>query len=102
LKGGIAAVHLALVSLSYVTFYTFPLSKANGNGAANGTTNGAASGAGPVRFGAETDWWGNAEVGILPVEDWTENEAQAELLAGKCDQLFRDFSEKRRESAIDS
>ncbi|KAJ6543894.1 hypothetical protein B0H19DRAFT_956163 [Mycena capillaripes] len=92
-NAAIAAVHLTLVSLSYITFYTPPRSKTGTNGAVSEAK------AEPVRFGAETDRWGHAEVGLTPVQKWKENEIHGELLLGKCDQLFQ---EKRRVSATDS
>jgi len=88
-NASIAAVHLALVSLSFITFSALSLSNTASNGPASGAE-------GPVRFGAETDRWGNPEVGLTPVKKWKENEAQGELLLEKCDQLYRDISEKQK------
>ncbi|KAJ6510290.1 hypothetical protein C8R47DRAFT_1097447 [Mycena vitilis] len=92
-NAAIAAVHLTLVSLSYITFYNFAGSK---------PSNGTAPAPGPVRFGAETDRWGHAEVGITPVREWKENEQIGDMLLERCDKLFREFAEKRRISGVDS
>ncbi|KAJ7047854.1 hypothetical protein C8F04DRAFT_1060294 [Mycena alexandri] len=102
-NAAIATTHLILVSLSFITFAAFPKKKTATNGSANG--NGAASHPDPqtpVRFGAETDRWGHAEVGLTPVKKWKENEVQGELLLERCDALYREFSDKRRASGIDS
>ncbi|KAK7061314.1 hypothetical protein R3P38DRAFT_3383539 [Favolaschia claudopus] len=105
-NGSIAAVHLALVSLTYITFYTFTPSKpvangsgkphANGNGsAAKADTNGGPSSElNPVRFGAETTRWGRAEVGLTPVDKWKEYRVEGELFLQKCDKLFGEISQK--------
>ncbi|KAF8211610.1 hypothetical protein K438DRAFT_1664401 [Mycena galopus ATCC 62051] len=97
-NASIAAVHLALVSLTYITFFTVPPPKTGANGSANGHANGSAAAAGPFRFGAETTRWGRAEVGLTPVSKWTENEAEGELLLKRCDKIFQEFSEKGRMS----
>ncbi|KAJ7179606.1 3-keto sterol reductase [Mycena filopes] len=101
-NAAIATTHLILVSLSFITFAAFP-KKAPTNGSANG--NGVASHLDPqppVRFGAETDRWGHAEVGITPVKEWKENQLHGELLLERCDALYREFSEKRKTSGTDS
>ncbi|KAJ7667561.1 3-keto sterol reductase [Mycena polygramma] len=83
-NAAIAAVHLTLVSLSYITFYNFAGSK---------SSNGTAPAPDPVRFGAETDRWGHAEVGITPVREWKENEQIGQVLISQ---------KKRRVSGVDS
>ncbi|KAJ7477218.1 hypothetical protein B0H11DRAFT_2234688 [Mycena galericulata] len=79
-NGAIAAVHLVLVSLYFITF----------------------SASNPVRFGAETDRWGNAEVGLTPVKKYKENEAHGEFLTEKCDQLYQDFLDKQKTTVLES
>jgi 3-keto steroid reductase len=110
-NAAIAAVHLVLASISFITFSALPLPKTAANGSASATngsaaatngsaatTNGASSASihapDPVRFGAETDRWGNPRVGTSPVKQWKENEAIGELLLERCDRLYREFSQK--------
>ncbi|KAJ7283303.1 hypothetical protein C8J57DRAFT_1120742 [Mycena rebaudengoi] len=110
-NAAIAAVHLVLASISFITFSALPLPKTAANGSASATngsaaatngsaatTNGASSPSihapDPVRFGAETDRWGNPRVGTSPVKQWKENEAIGELLLERCDRLYREFSQK--------
>ncbi|KAJ7762754.1 hypothetical protein DFH07DRAFT_813350 [Mycena maculata] len=81
-NSAVAAVHLILVSISFIALSRIPLSKTDAE-------------PDPVRFGSETDRWGHAEVGLTPVRSWKENEAHGEFLVGKCDELYWDFSEKR-------
>ena len=85
-NAAIAAVHLVLVSISFLTFSTSPPSKQ-----ATSETEPP-----PVRFGAETDRWGNPQVGITPIPEWKENEVQGEILLEKCEDIFRQLSEKRK------
>ncbi|KAJ7727909.1 hypothetical protein B0H16DRAFT_246781 [Mycena metata] len=102
-NAAIAITHLILVSLSFVTFAASPKKKTATNGSVDG--NGHVSHLDPqtpVRFGAETDRWGHAEVGLTPVKGWKENEVQGELLLERCDALYREFSAKRKTSGIDS
>ncbi|KAF7330838.1 hypothetical protein MVEN_02423100 [Mycena venus] len=96
-NASIAAVHLALVSLTYITFYTFSPPKTSANGSAKPHTNGvvAVSPPDPVRFGAETTRWGRAEVGLTPVYKWKEHEGEGERLLERCDKIYREFSAKR-------
>ncbi|KAJ7895983.1 hypothetical protein B0H14DRAFT_2679893 [Mycena olivaceomarginata] len=97
-NASLAAVHLALVSLTYITFSAVLPSRTGANGSAKIPTNGAAASApsDPVRFGAETTRWGRAEVGITPVYMWKEHEAEGGELLDRCDKLYQELSEKRR------
>ncbi|KAJ7265887.1 3-keto sterol reductase [Mycena haematopus] len=99
-NASIAAVHLALASLTYITFYNLP-SKTDANGSAKVRINDVES-VGPFRFGAETTRWGHAEVGLTPVFKWKENEDEGELLLKRCDKIFEELLEKRRVLAMDS
>ncbi|KAJ6627352.1 hypothetical protein B0H10DRAFT_2288447 [Mycena sp. CBHHK59/15] len=85
-NAAIAAVHLVLVSISFINF--------SAKAGLSGSTASPAE-PGPVRFGAETDRWGNPRVGITPVKEWKENEAQGELLVERCDGLYKDFSKSK-------
>ncbi|KAJ6567371.1 hypothetical protein DFH09DRAFT_1156773 [Mycena vulgaris] len=103
-NAAVAAVHLILVSISFITFSACSLAQKGANGNANGRTNGSANGTNasafdaepvPVRFGAETDRWGNPQVGTTPVQEWRENKAEGEALLAKCEAIYSDLSEKR-------
>ncbi|KAF9443628.1 hypothetical protein P691DRAFT_808692 [Macrolepiota fuliginosa MF-IS2] len=72
-KAAIASVHLVLAPL-----YFFALSSQ------------------PVRYGAETDWWGNERVGLSPVRRWDENCAKGEALLRKCDALYQSLREQEK------
>ncbi|KAF7354895.1 hypothetical protein MSAN_01404000 [Mycena sanguinolenta] len=113
-NGSIAAVHLALVSLTYITFFN-PPSKTGANGSAKTGANGdaqtgtngsakvhASDSPGPFRFGSETTRWGRPEVGLTPVIKWTEYEDEGKVLLKRCDKIFQEFSEKQRVSTIES
>ncbi|KAJ7163812.1 3-keto sterol reductase [Mycena crocata] len=86
MNAAICAVHLVLVSISFITF-------TSSNGNASGPTSVVETT--PVKFGAQTDRWGNPQVGITPIQQWKENETHGEMLVERCEKLFRDFSEKR-------
>jgi 3-keto steroid reductase len=69
LKSAIASVHLALVPLTYLAFFSDPKTP-------------------PVRYGAETDRWGTERVGISPVKAWLANEEEGRRLVVRCDELL--------------
>ncbi|KAJ2918226.1 hypothetical protein MD484_g2198, partial [Candolleomyces efflorescens] len=69
IKSAIASVHLALVPLTYLVLFSDPKAP-------------------PVRYGAETDWWGAERVGISPVKSWLANEEEGRRLVVKCDELL--------------
>lgn len=46
----------------------------------------------PMKFSAETDRLGRERVGVLPVLEWAEHEAEAEFLLDKCESLHKSFS----------
>ncbi|TFK28689.1 3-keto sterol reductase [Coprinopsis marcescibilis] len=71
-KGAIAVVHLMLVPLTCLAYLTQP----------NGP---------PVRFGSETDRWGNERVGLTPVTSWLKHQDEADSLIQKCDKLLDDL-----------
>lgn len=50
----------------------------------------------PVRYGAETDWWGKERVGLSPVKRWDENCALGEVLLRKCDALYQNLRAQER------
>jgi 3-keto steroid reductase len=50
----------------------------------------------PVRYGAETDWWGNEQVGLSPVKRWDEFCSMGETLLEKCDILYQSLREQER------
>ncbi|KAJ7087287.1 hypothetical protein B0H15DRAFT_909161 [Mycena belliarum] len=81
MNSAVVAVHLILVSISYITF-----------GAKNDAD---AESLVPIRFGAETDRWGNPEVGTTPVEEWKEHAADGEILLGKCEDIYRGLVAKQ-------
>ncbi|KAK0220301.1 NAD(P)-binding protein [Armillaria fumosa] len=45
----------------------------------------------PVRFSAETDRLGRAEVGVHKVKWWPEHQQEAELLVDRCNNLYEEF-----------
>ena len=90
-KAAISAVHLSLISLAFFPTFSSRSSKLTTNGTANG--NGYAKKTQPVRFGSETDRWGNELVGCTPVIEWEEHEEQGRELLGKCDELYQQFLE---------
>ncbi|KAJ2928014.1 hypothetical protein H1R20_g9084, partial [Candolleomyces eurysporus] len=69
IKSAIASVHLALVPLTYLTFFSDAKTP-------------------PVRYGAESDRWGTERVGISPVRAWLANEGEGRRLVAKCDELL--------------
>jgi 3-keto steroid reductase len=50
----------------------------------------------PVRYGAETGWWGKERVGLTPVKRWDENCAMGEALLKKCDSLYLSLREQEK------
>lgn len=72
-KAAIASVHLILAPLCF-----FALSSQ------------------PVRYGAETDWWGRERVGLSPVKLWDENYAKGEALLKNCDALYQSLGEQEK------
>ncbi|KAJ7666531.1 hypothetical protein B0H17DRAFT_1089588 [Mycena rosella] len=87
-NAAIAAVHLVLVSITFITFSSAPPSNTESK------TDAPGEGV-PLRFGSETDRWGNPEVGIEPVEQWRENAAEGEVLLRRCEDIYRDLLKKR-------
>ncbi|KAK7471222.1 3-keto-steroid reductase [Stygiomarasmius scandens] len=51
----------------------------------------------PVKFAAQTDWWGNSRVGVQEVGDWEKNQAEAEKLVQRCEGLCREIEEEKRQ-----
>ncbi|KAJ7067896.1 3-keto sterol reductase [Mycena amicta] len=96
-NAAVAAVHLSLVALSFVTFSTMPRRKPSSNGSANGTANGDSrpSKFSPVRFGAESNRWGRAEVGLTPVVGWEENKLHAASLVEQSAALYDSIVRRR-------
>lgn len=44
-----------------------------------------------MRFGAETDQWGEERVGLTDVEDWGTHQAEGKKLSMQCEALFQVF-----------
>ncbi|KAG6831902.1 hypothetical protein H0H87_003553 [Tephrocybe sp. NHM501043] len=74
-KAAIAAVHLSLASLTFITLFD--------DKNPNMTR--------PSKFGAETNRWGDPQVGVADVKDWEHNQAEADVLLGKLDALYQSF-----------
>jgi len=70
IKAAIASVHLILVPLALIPLFM--------NNDANQ----------PVRFGAQTDRWGNECVGLTPVKEWDTHKDEGKALIAKCDKLY--------------
>jgi len=51
----------------------------------------------PVKFAAQTDWWGNSRVGVQEVGDWEKNQVEAEKLVQRCEGLCREIEEEKRQ-----
>ena len=45
----------------------------------------------PVRYGAQTDRWGNERVGTTPVKDWVSYQSESAVLVKKCDTLYSEM-----------
>uniref|UniRef100_D8PLY1 3-keto sterol reductase n=1 Tax=Schizophyllum commune (strain H4-8 / FGSC 9210) TaxID=578458 RepID=D8PLY1_SCHCM len=108
-RASIANVHLALVSLAWLTTWN-PLSKATANGtsndAANGHTDGTASANGgphdtkstvakpptyrPHVFHAHTDRWGAELVGVSEMQGWEEHAEDVEELMRRLEETFEE------------
>ncbi|KAG6820227.1 hypothetical protein H0H93_003729 [Arthromyces matolae] len=76
LKGAVAAVHLSLAPLAFITLFYQNLNDSPR----------------PSKFGAESDWWGNERVGVMDVKKWGENEKESDILLSKLDALYQAFS----------
>ncbi|KAF5346909.1 hypothetical protein D9758_010134 [Tetrapyrgos nigripes] len=50
---------------------------------------------GPVKFAAQTDFWGNPRVGIAEIADWEENQIEAARLVERCDALYKEIEQER-------
>ena len=66
-KAAIAAVHLILVPLIFVS---------NDNSKH------------PVRYGARANWWGHEYISTSPVKEWVSHQAESAALVEKCDVLY--------------
>ena len=75
-KAAIAAVHLILVPLTFLPLFM-------GNN--------------PVRFGAQTDRWGDERVGVTLVKEWDTHKEEGATLVAQCDGLYKSF--KKEEAA---
>ena len=87
-KAAISAVHLALVPLIFITYLSSAIDSSaypSNDSKSQPNTEGI-----PVRFGAETNWFGNERVGLTPVKEWKKFEEQAEFLLEKCDNLYQE------------
>ncbi|KAG6829684.1 hypothetical protein H0H92_003802 [Tricholoma furcatifolium] len=74
-KAAIAAVHVSLASLTFLTLFNDQETK---------TTR-------PSKFGAETDRWANERVGVTDVKNWDQNGAESDALLSKLDDLYQSF-----------
>lgn len=52
----------------------------------------------PLKFGAETDRLGRDRVGVMPVLEWAEHDAEAEFLLDKCESLYTSFHALNRKT----
>ena len=52
-----------------------------------------------MRFGAETDWWGNERVGLTPVKEWNKFEKEATCLLEMCNTLYETVKATKRDSS---
>jgi 3-keto steroid reductase len=94
----IAAVHIALVSMASIptfTLFSHPSTESNG-------TTQDKPGVRPVRFGSETDWWGEARVGVSDVKMWQEHEQHADELLKRFEGLYQDFRKAEEQARADS
>jgi hypothetical protein len=73
-KAAIAAVHLVLVPLFFIS---------------NDKPNN------PVRYGARTDWWGREYVDTSPVKEWVSNQVESAALVEKFDVLYSETKKAR-------
>lgn len=105
-KGAVSAVHLCLVSLSVVPLYLSSLIRtptthqnghANGHAQINGDVGEADTSPNwldpPVKFGSETDRWGNPRIGLQEINAWRENERNTAALVDRCERLYRGLVE---------
>lgn len=76
-KAAISVVHIILTPLVFLTFL---------------------DGHQPVRIGAQTDRWGNEQVGLTPVKEWKRFEMEAEYLLAKCNALYEKVKDVRTRS----
>jgi len=86
-KAAISAVHVALVPLIFITYLSGAI---NSSASSNDSKHQSGTGGAHVRFGAETNWWGDERVGLTPVKEWKRFEKQAEYLLEKCDNLYQE------------
>ncbi|KAF5336916.1 hypothetical protein D9611_002860 [Ephemerocybe angulata] len=110
-KGALAATHLALVPLACLALLTSApppppsssqskaKSKASASSEGKGGNSSSKSSKGyprvpPVRFGSETDRWGEERVGLSPVKAWLANEEEGRRLVLACDALLRKCKEE--------
>jgi len=73
-KAAIAAVHLVLVPLFFIS---------------NDEPNY------PVRYGARTDWWGHEYVDTSPVKEWDSNQVEGAALVEKFDVLYSEMKKAK-------
>ena len=43
----------------------------------------------PIKFGAETDVWGNPRVGVMRVKQWKEYEAESRALVDRFEGMYK-------------
>lgn len=72
-KAAIAAVHMSLISLAALPAFTAPAAPP------------------PVRYGAETDWWGEERVGTTPIKAWDEHVQEGVDLLDHCNILYKEL-----------
>jgi 3-keto steroid reductase len=83
-NAAIAAVHLAIVSLSFIPTHYFSSDRPQ-------MSDECSTESSPVKFGSQTGRWGDGRVGIMKIKEWKKNEAEGANLLRKCEGLYQSF-----------
>jgi 3-keto steroid reductase len=99
-KAAISAVHISLVSLTVLPSLSgrAQSKERSGQPPADAATETKTRDEDyqPVRYGAETDFWGTEYVGVQPVEGWEEHKEAGQELLARCERLYVAFDQKRK------
>lgn len=79
-KSAVAAVHLVLVGLPFI-------SQVSSSGSKKPPT--------PLRYTSKVDFWFNETTGAGEVREWDERTEQAAKIAEGCDSLYQSILQKR-------